>query len=212
MKVRTFVCNMLHENCYLAYDEMSREAAVIDPGFYWDEEKRKFTKFIEENNLHIKYLLCTHLHFDHIFGTTFIEDTYGVRLSANPEDNDWITNFTRSAERFGIPVNDTPRPVGHPLHDGDTLTLGEETLKCIATPGHSAGGMCFYAPESGILFAGDTLFQGSIGRTDFTDGNYAQLIHSIQKQLLVLPPETIVYPGHGDPTSIGDEAQYNPYL
>ena len=212
MKVRTFVCNMLHENCYLAYDEISREAAVIDPGFYWDEEKRKFAKFIEENNLHIKYLLCTHLHFDHIFGTTFIEDTYSVRLSASPEDNDWITNFTRSAERFGIPVNDTPRPVGHPLHDGDTLTLGEETLKCIATPGHSAGGMCFYAPESGILFAGDTLFQGSIGRTDFADGNYAQLIHSIQKQLLVLPPETIVYPGHGDPTSIGDEAQYNPYL
>ena len=212
MKVRTFVCNMLHENCHLAYDEISREAAVIDPGFYWDEEKRKFAKFIEENNLHIKYLLCTHLHFDHIFGTTFIEDTYSVRLSASPEDNDWITNFTRSAERFGIPVNDTPRPVGHPLHDGDTLTLGEETLKCIATPGHSAGGMCFYAPESGILFAGDTLFQGSIGRTDFTDGNYAQLIHSIQKQLLVLPPETIVYPGHGDPTSIGDEAQYNPYL
>lgn len=203
---------MLHENCYLAYDEISREAAVIDPGFYWDEEKRKFAKFIEENNLHIKYLLCTHLHFDHIFGTTFIEDTYSVRLSASPEDNDWITNFTRSAERFGIPVNDTPRPVGHPLHDGDTLTLGEETLKCIATPGHSAGGMCFYAPESGILFAGDTLFQGSIGRTDFADGNYAQLIHSIQKQLLVLPPETIVYPGHGDPTSIGDEAQYNPYL
>ena len=212
MKVRTFVCNMLHENCYLAYDEISREAAVIDPGFYWDEEKRKFAKFIEENNLHIKYLLCTHLHFDHIFGTTFIEDEYSVRLSASPEDNDWITNFTRSAERFGIPVNDTPRPVGHPLHDGDTLTLGEETLKCIATPGHSAGGMCFYAPESGILFAGDTLFQGSIGRTDFADGNYAQLIHSIQKQLLVLPPETIVYPGHGDPTSIGDEAQYNPYL
>lgn len=212
MKVRTFVCNMLHENCYLAYDEISREAAVIDPGFYWDEEKRKFTKFIEENNLHIKYLLCTHLHFDHIFGTTFIEDTYGVRLSANPEDNDWITNFTRSAERFGIPVNDTPRPVGYPLHDGDTLTLGEETLKCIATPGHSAGGMCFYSSDSNMLFAGDTLFQGSIGRTDFADGNYAQLIHSIQKQLLVLPPETTVYPGHGDPTSIGDEAQYNPYL
>ena len=212
MKVRTFVCNMLHENCHLVYDEASREAAVIDPGFYWDEEKRKFAKFVEENDLRIKYLLCTHLHFDHIFGTTFIEDTYSVRLSASPEDNDWITNFTRSAERFGIPVNDTPRPVGHPLHDGDTLTLGEETLKCIATPGHSAGGMCFYAPESGILFAGDTLFQGSIGRTDFADGNYAQLIHSIQKQLLVLPPETIVYPGHGDPTSIGDEAQYNPYL
>ena len=212
MKVRTFVCNMLRENCYLAYDEVSREAAVIDPGFYWEEEKRRFAKFVYDNDLHIKYLLCTHLHFDHVFGTTFIEDTYGVRLSASLEDSAWITNFAQSVARFGIQPNTMPRPVGHPLHDGDTLTLGKETLKCIATPGHSAGGMCFYEPESGVLFAGDTLFQGSIGRTDFTDGSYAQLIGSIQKQLLTLPPETIVYPGHGDPTSIEDEIKYNPYL
>ena len=212
MKVKTFVCNMLHENCYLVYDEKSREAAVIDPGFYWDEEKMKFAKFVEESNLHIKHLLCTHLHFDHIFGNMFIEDTYNVRLSASLEDNDWITNFTRSAARFGITVNSTPRPVSTPLHNGDILMLGDMPLKCIATPGHSAGGMCFYAPDNNMLFAGDTLFQGSIGRTDFADGNYAQLIGSIQKQLLTLPPETIVFPGHGDPTSIEDEAKYNPYL
>lgn len=212
MKVRTFVCNMLHENCYLVYDEVSREAAVIDPGFYWNEEQRSFSKFLEENDLHIKYLLCTHLHFDHIFGTTFIEDTYDVRLSASLDDSAWITNFAQSVARFGIQPNTMPRPVGHPLHDGDILILGDKSLKCIATPGHSAGGMCFYAPDSNMLFAGDTLFQGSIGRTDFADGNYAQLISSIQKQLLILPPNTIVYPGHGDPTSIEDEAKYNPYL
>lgn len=212
MKVRTFVCNMLHENCYLVYDEVSREAAVIDPGFYWNEEQRSFSKFVEENDLHIRYLLCTHLHFDHIFGTTFIEDTYDVRLSASLDDSAWITNFEQSVARFGIQPNTMPRPVGHPLHDGDILMLGDKSLKCIATPGHSAGGMCFYAPESNMLFAGDTLFQGSIGRTDFADGNYAQLISSIQKQLLILPPNTIVYPGHGDPTSIEDEAKYNPYL
>lgn len=212
MKVRTFVCNMLHENCYLVYDEVSREAAVIDPGFYWNEEQRSFSKFVEENDLHIRYLLCTHLHFDHIFGTTFIEDTYDVRLSASLDDSAWITNFAQSVARFGIQPNTMPRPVGHPLHDGDILMLGDKSLKCIATPGHSAGGMCFYAPESNMLFAGDTLFQGSIGRTDFADGNYAQLISSIQKQLLILPPNTIVYPGHGDPTSIEDEAKYNPYL
>lgn len=212
MKVRTFVCNMLHENCYLVYDEVSREAAVIDPGFYWNEEQRSFSKFVEENDLHIKYLLCTHLHFDHIFGTTFIEDTYGVKLSASLDDSAWITNFAQSVARFGIQPNTMPRPVGHPLHDGDILMLGDKSLKCIATPGHSAGGMCFYAPDSNMLFAGDTLFQGSIGRTDFADGNYAQLISSIQKQLLILPPNTIVYPGHGDPSSIEDEAKYNPYL
>ncbi len=212
MIVKTFVCNMLHENCYVIYDEQSREAAVIDPGFYWDEEKRRFDKFIKENNLQIKYLLCTHLHFDHIFGTTFIEDTYKVRVSASLEDSAWISNFAQSIARFGIQSNVTPRPVGHPIHHGDILTLGEESLQCISTPGHSAGGTCFYAPNSNLLFSGDTLFQGSIGRTDFTDGSYGQLIHSIQKELLTLPPCTIVYPGHGDPTTIEDEIKYNPYL
>ena len=212
MKVKTFVCNMLRENSYLVYDETTREAAVIDPGFYWNEEKKLFKEFVERYDLHLKSLLCTHLHFDHIFGTTFIEDTYGLRISANLEDSSWITNFAQSTARFGIQPNSMPRPVGHPLHDGDILTIGSEELKCIATPGHSAGGMCYYAPNSALLFAGDTLFQNSIGRTDFIDGNYAQLIRSIQSQLLPLPPSTIVYPGHGDPTTIGDEAQYNPYL
>lgn len=203
---------MLHENCFIAYDEQSHETAIIDPGFYWDDEKRRLAEFIREHELKVKYLLCTHLHFDHIFGSTFIEDTYGVRISANLEDSTWISNFAQSAARFNIPTNDTPRPVGHPLHDGDTLMLGDESLQCIATPGHSAGGMCFYSAESTLLFSGDTLFQGSIGRTDFTDGNYAQLIHSIQNQLLTLPHNTIVYPGHGDRTTIGDEIQYNPYI
>ena len=212
MKVKTFVCNMLHENCYVIYDELLREAAVIDPGFYWNEEKRLFDKFIKENNLQLKYLLCTHLHFDHIFGATFIEDTYGVKVSANLEDSTWITNFSQSAARFGIPVNDTPHPVSHPLHDNDILMLGAEPIQCLFTPGHSPGGMCFYAPDSQILFSGDTLFQGSIGRTDLGDGNYGQLIQSIQKQLLTLPANTIVYPGHGAPTTIGDEIKYNPYL
>lgn len=212
MKVKTFVCNMLHENCYAVYDEASHETAVIDPGFYWKEEERKFAKYIEENDLHIKYLLCTHLHFDHIFGTTFVEDTYQVKLSASLEDSMWITNFAQTIARFGISPNTMPRPIGTPLHDHDTLMLGTNALQCIATPGHSAGGMCFHAPESNLIFTGDTLFQGSIGRTDFADGNYSQLIHSIQKRLLTLPSETIVYPGHGDVTSIGYETQYNPYL
>lgn len=212
MKVRAFVCNMLHENCYVVYDESSREAAIIDPGFYWDDEKIHLVNYIRDNGLHVKYLLCTHLHFDHIFGTAFIEDTYNVKLGASLYDASWIDNFVSSVARFGIRPNGTPRPVGNPLHDGDVLHLGESTLQCIATPGHSAGGLCFYDAQGGNLFAGDTLFQGSIGRTDFSDGNYAQLIRSIQERLLTLPAETIVFPGHGDTTTIGDEMRYNPYL
>ena len=203
---------MLHENCYVVYDEKSREAAIIDPGFYWNDEEQQLVQFISDNQLVIKYLLCTHLHFDHIFGTAFITEKYGVELSANLADTPWLDNFTSSVARFGIRPNATPSPVAHALKDGDLLQLGESTLTCIATPGHSAGGLCFYVKEEGILFAGDTLFQNSIGRTDFADGNYAQLIHSIQERLLTLPSDTVVYPGHGDTTTIGDEANYNPYL
>ena len=212
MKVRTFVCNMLHENCYVVYDEASREAAIIDPGFYWDNEQQVLTHFIDAQQLQVKYLLCTHLHFDHIFGTTFVEDTYGVKLSASLSDNMWIDNFTSTVARFGIRPNGYPRPVTHPLHDGDILSLGESTLQCIATPGHSAGGLCFYDQADKLLFSGDTLFQSSIGRTDFADGDYAQLIRSIQEKLLTLPPETVVFPGHGDTTTIGNEMSYNPYI
>lgn len=212
MKVQTFICNMLHENCYVVYDEQYREAAVIDPGFYWDDEKQLFTQFIADNQLVVKHLLCTHLHFDHIFGTSFIAEKYGVELGASVADVPWLDNFTSTVARFGIRPNGTPCPVGHALNDGDSLQLGASTLTCIATPGHSAGGLCFYAKEAGLLFAGDTLFQNSIGRTDFADGNYAQLIHSIQERLLTLPANTVVYPGHGDTTTIGDEANHNPYL
>lgn len=212
MKVKTFICNMLHENCFVVYDETTLEAAIIDPGFYWNDEQQLLADFIDSEHLQVKYLLCTHLHFDHIFGVPFVEDTYKVKLSASLLDAPWVDNFTASVSRFGIIPNDRPRPVGRPLHDGDVLTLGTSTLECIATPGHSAGGMCFYAKESQLLFAGDTLFQGSIGRTDFSDGSYAQLIQSIQSRLLTLPPATIVYPGHGDLTTIGDEMMYNPYL
>ena len=212
MKVETFICNMLHENCFVVYDEASREAAIIDPGFYWEEEELHLKRFVREQGLLVKHLLCTHLHFDHIFVVPFVEDTYEVKLRASLFDTPWIENFATTVARFGISPKNVPRPVSHPLHDGDILTIGDSTLECIATPGHSAGGMCFYAKDASILFAGDTLFQSSIGRTDFADGDYAQLIHSIQKRLLPLPPTTIVYPGHGGPTSIGDEKQFNPYL
>ena len=160
----------------------------------------------------MKYLLCTHLHFDHIFGVPFVEDTYGVKLSASLYDTPWIENFTHTVARFGIRPNGEPRPVGHPLHDGDMLTLGDGTIECIATPGHSSGGLCFYVRDWGLLFAGDTLFHGSIGRTDFSDGDYTQLIRSIQERLLVLPHDVVVYPGHGETTTIGDEMKFNPYL
>ena len=119
MKVKIFICNMLHVNCYVVYDEQSREAAVIDPGFYWDNEKQLFAKFVEDNNLCVKYLLCTHLHFDHVFGTSFVADKYDVKLCASLSDAPWIDNFESSLSRFGISSNGKPCSIGQPLFDGD---------------------------------------------------------------------------------------------
>ena len=101
MKVETFVCNMLRENCYVAYDESSREAAIIDPGLYWDEEAQTLDAFVRDHALTVKYMLCTHLHFDHIFGTTHVEDTYGVGISASDADSPWIAGFVQASARFG---------------------------------------------------------------------------------------------------------------
>lgn len=212
MQVKTFVCNMLHENSYVVYDETTREAAVIDPGMYTSREQQLLTDFVRSSGLHVKYLLCTHLHFDHIFGVPYVEDTFGVKLCASLADEMWVTTFSKHITRFGIPYDEVPRPVTYPLCDGDELLLGDTVIRCIATPGHSAGGMCFYVESGGLLFVGDTLFQGSIGRTDFSDGNYAQLICSIQERLFVLPPFTTVYCGHGASTTIADEMSNNPYL
>ena len=212
MRIKTFVFNDIAVNTYLLWDEDSLEAIIIDPATFYSDEEEELKDFVKQNGLKLTHSLNTHLHFDHIFGVSFVEDTFGVKLSASLFDAPWLDNFTQTVARFGIRPNAAPRPVEHPLHDGDILTLGNHTLECIATPGHSAGGMCFYIKEEAMLFAGDTLFQSSIGRTDFSDGNYAQLIHSIQNRLLGLPAHTVVYPGHGDTTTIEDEIKYNPYI
>ena len=211
MKINIFRFNPVDVNCYLLWDK-SKEAVLIDAAVLFDEEKAELTKFIVQEGLTIKHHLNTHLHFDHIFGNPFIEKQFGIKTDANDGDWAWAETISERVARFGLRYNETIPTLGRVLHDGDTITFGNCTIKAIHTPGHSPGSLSYYIAEENVLFSGDALFQGSIGRTDFADADYDTLIISIKQKLFSLPDETIVYPGHGDSTTIGFEKQDNRYM
>ena len=212
MELRQFIFNPVGVNCYLLWDE-SKEAVLIDAAVLFPEEKEELKNFIAQQGLQIKYHLNTHLHFDHIFGNPFIEETFGIKTSANDGDWSWAESITERVARFGLRYNEKIPRLGTVLSDNDTITFGNgNTIKAIHVPGHSPGSLAYYIEKEKMLFSGDALFRGSIGRTDFPDADYATLAESIRKKLFTLPDETTVYPGHSESTNIGFEKQYNRYL
>ena len=212
MKIKQIQNNPFQENTYVVWDEASKEAAIVDCGALFPQEEEKIESFIAENNLKIKYLLNTHAHLDHCFGNAWAAECYGVKPMAHANDETLLAQIGMQAKMFGLPVEVKTVKLGGYLNDGDVLMLGENRIEVIHTPGHSRGGVCFYIPSAGWLISGDSLFAGSIGRTDLEGGSYATLIKSIQERLITLPEETIVYPGHGPYTTIGDEKKMNPFL
>ncbi len=211
MTIQTFTFNPFRENTYLLYDE-TNEAVIIDAGCLDKGEKHKLASFIAENNLQLKNVLNTHLHIDHQFGNKFLFDTYGLKPQACKEDEFLLENVKKQAAMFGLPLNDSTQEIGEYIEDNQEIRFGNNVIKSLHCPGHSPGSMCFYIEKTGVLFSGDVLFQGSIGRTDLPKGDYASLIHSITTRLLPLPDSTVVYSGHGDSTTIGVEKRNNPYL
>ena len=211
MKIKRFEFNMFPVNCYVISDE-SREAVIIDAGCYYEEEQQALKKYILDNNLTIKHLINTHLHLDHIFGNAFVEREFGVKPEASQFDEFLLPHTADHCRMFGIPLNEEPVPLGGYIADGDIIRFGNSELRAILLPGHSPGGLAFYCEQSGILFSGDVLFQGSIGRADLEGGDFATLRNSILKRLFVLPDNTIVYPGHGNSTTIGNEKMDNPFF
>ncbi|MBR4846380.1 MAG: MBL fold metallo-hydrolase [Bacteroidaceae bacterium] len=212
MKVKQFEFNMLPVNTYVVWDKLTREAVVIDAGCYTTEECEVLRTFIEEEDLVVKYLLNTHLHFDHIFGNGFMYKQYGLKTCAHRGDEEWLMDAPNRTRMFGMEFPGEPVPVGTYLEDGDELTLGYHTIKCIHVPGHSMGSLAFYISDARTLFSGDILFRGSIGRSDLPGGNIRVLIDGIRDKLLTLPDATLVYPGHGEATTIGCEKMYNFYM
>ena len=212
MKIKQIPNNPFQENTYVVWDEATMEAAIVDCGALFPQEEERIDVFVNDNNLKIKYILNTHLHLDHCFGNAWAAERYGVLPMAHEDDETLLARMGEQARMFGLPFEVRTEKLGGYLKDGDVLKLGDNEIRVIHTPGHSRGGLCFYIPAAGWLVSGDSLLEGPIGRTDLEGGSYATLIKSITERLLILPEETVVYPGHGAYTTIGEEKKSNPFL
>jgi len=210
IEVRRFVCNMLQENTYIVSDE-TREAVVIDCGALYDEERRAVVDYIEKQQLKPVHLLCTHGHFDHNFGNDTIWHSYGLKPEVAAEDEVLMDLKTQVEQMIGTGYQNDVPPIGRLLSTDDTINFGSHQLTILPTPGHTRGSVSFYCQAEDVVFTGDTLFHMSIGRTDFPGGSWTQMADSL-KLLATLPDNTKVYTGHGEPTTIGVERQYNPYM
>lgn len=212
MKIKKFVFNMFAVNTYILWDSITKDAAIIDPGMINADEEKSLYDFIEANSLHVTHMINTHFHIDHTFGCDSTKQKYNLLVEGNISDKILAQRRSIQARMFGLEDNITELFIDKNLVEGDCITIGTKYLEVIHVPGHSPGSIVLYAPESNILITGDVLFKNSIGRTDLVQGNYDVLIDGITKKLMNLPPNTIVYPGHGDSTTIGEEKANNPYL
>ena len=213
MQILRFEFNLFGENTYVLYDEMSLEAAVVDPGMSDAIEVSQLTKYMEDHSLHLKYILLTHGHIDHTFGIEALKAVYpDVPVIGHRGDMPLLLSRAQQAQMFHLPVQIGAVEFDRFVDDQSKLTLGDEKIEVITTPGHSPGGVCYYVPSSGTVLTGDTLFAGSVGRVDLPGGNGQQLLRSIREKLLLLPPSTIVCPGHGSATTISREEHMNPFL
>lgn len=212
LKTARFEFSLFGINTYVVFDPESRECAIIDPGMMGIEEENAMRNFIARENLKVTHLINTHLHIDHAVGDLYVSQTYGVPLEAHAADLPLMDRIRQQAEMFGIKEKVNVCEAGKLLKEGDKIDVGNSHLIVLHVPGHSPGSIVLYAPDEGVVYAGDVLFAGSVGRTDLPGGSHAQLIRGIKEKLLPLPDETIVYPGHGPATTIGQERVSNPFL
>lgn len=212
MKVKVFTFNPVRENTYLIWDEDTLDAAVIDAGMYDAAECRDFADFVRSQGLRLSLSLQTHSHYDHIFGLPFVFSEFGLRPHFHADEETLYYAMPKWAKYMGVDIKESlPRPQKL-FADGERVALGTIGIEVLHTPGHTPGGVCYYIEKEGALFSGDTLFRGSVGRTDLPGGNQHDEMCAIAEKLLPLPPQTKVWPGHGDSTTLGLEANSNPYL
>lgn len=210
LNIKTFEVNPLQENCYVVSDE-TKECVIIDCGAFTPEEQQEIINYITLEGLKPVHLLATHGHLDHNFGIDAIYQAFGLKLELHRGDERMVREIKEQASSmFGIEISFMPQ-IGNFLSANDEVKFGNHSFKCIATPGHTMGGLFFHCPEEDVAFSGDTLFRLSIGRTDLPGGSMFMIINSL-RYLCQLPDSTKVYPGHGPTTSIGYELAHNPYL
>ncbi|MFI5152811.1 MAG: MBL fold metallo-hydrolase [Chitinophagales bacterium] len=210
LSVKSFTFNPIQENTYVVFNEKDA-CAIIDPGCYFGNERRSLEEFIDEESLSPKFLLNTHCHLDHVFGNKFVHDRYGLELNISEKEREMLSLAPASGLQWNMPFENY-RGKLHFLNEGGVIRIGEDELRIISAPGHSPGSLCFYCSAQDFVLSGDVLFRLSIGRTDLPGGDYDSLISSIREKLFILPDKTIVYPGHGEPTTIGFEKKNNPFL
>ncbi len=201
---------MLDENCYIVSDE-TKECMIVDCGAASVMEQKAISDYISEEGLKPVLYVLTHGHFDHVMGGKWLYETYGLQPTICERDAELYKNFRKDSADMGYRVDYDLPIIGRCVNDGDTVTFGNTTFKVIHTPGHSKGSVVYYCKEENIAFTGDTLFRGSIGRTDLPGGSMFQMINSL-RLLEQLPDETKIYPGHGYFTTMALEGASNPYL
>lgn len=205
MEIRKFSLGQMGTNCYVLWDENSLEAVVIDPGF----EDNRVLDIIEKSKLNVKYILLTHGHFDHLGGVNQVKDTTGAKVLIHENDADCLMDPSRNLSVLAG-MNLELEPADGLLSENEVIAIGDLKIRVIHTPGHSKGGVCFYVGDT--LIAGDTMFNTSIGRTDFADGDLSELLESINHKIFLLDDDVKVLPGHGENTTIGYEKKNNPFL
>jgi glyoxylase-like metal-dependent hydrolase (beta-lactamase superfamily II) len=204
------VFNFASENTYVLFNE-NKNAWLIDPGNMNEQETQAISNFITENNLKIEKILLTHAHIDHVLGLQWAFDTFKVPVTMHQEDQEVLDMLQASGARFGFQIPAVKVDTEY-INEGDELDFDGEKFKIYHVPGHSPGSVVYHNETQKFMISGDVLFEGSIGRTDLYKGNYDQLIEGIKTKLFVLDEETQVLSGHGNPTTIGFEKQYNPFL
>ena len=210
MEIFKFVFSPIEVNTYILADQ-SGDCAIIDCGCYNTNESEELAGFIKNKNLNPVLLLNTHCHLDHIFGNKFVLDRYNLKTFSSEYDEMNRKNSVQHAMLFGLNMDDPPEPAGF-ITDNQVITFGTTELVALHVPGHTSGSLAFYSEKNSCVFTGDALFAGSIGRTDLPGGDYDTLIDSIKRKLFILPPSTVVYPGHGNETTIEREMKSNPYF
>ena len=210
IQIHSFCFNPFQENTYILYNEQ-KEAIIIDPGMYTRIDFKQFTSFIEDQNLTPKLLLNTHCHLDHVFGNNFVHENYELIAHFHKNEQLVIDRLPEASAKWGIPTEAYKGSVQY-LEANEIIHFGKDQFKCLFTPGHSPGSLCFYNELQQFIIGGDLIFMDGVGRTDLPGSNPTDLINSIRTEIMPLKDDLMIYSGHGPETSLGREKLHNPYI
>ena len=211
MKINRFTVNPFGENVYVVWNDTTHHASIIDPGMMTDGERDAIMSFLSQNRLTTQMILLTHAHVDHVASANWLSCATMAKIHMSTNDDMLASHLQEQAQMFGLGITMPPLASYTAIDEKSSLSLDGNEIRVIETPGHTPGSVAFYFPSLNVLFAGDTIFQGSVGRTDLPGGDFNALTNSIKNKILKLPAQTKIFSGHGSPTTIAAEIATNPY-